>query len=447
MSKYLHRTSRSGSAAPSSSEIDVGEVSINAGTLGAASSGFNNGRLYIKLDNGDIKRFIGLGLPGTTDAALKAKYGGTNNTFSTVTTPSNTLGKSLTYFNHSTAGDHTIDKTVNDTLTWDPSNNRLKVGPASATAPQATLDVNGNVRIQTVNNFTSTFSSTFSILGWGSTDYNLYSIPSNAFLGYITDNSLPQAKISGVVTVSKGGTGTNIGSDIPVPTNGSVFFYNTTNSRFDADNDFRWDSSANRLYITGSVEFSAPTDSTENAVPMGLDASNRLVKLTTTNTYNAAFQRVLVGSTTLTANSNAGTLTLQAGAGISITPNSATDTVIIANTSSGGSGGSASLPLVNAVGMSSDITLTFIDDKYQFLTPDATYNIILDPTGASEGLEFFIRNMDSVNSYLLKVYNGSISAPNLLADLYYSPGWSAVKNSFGAFVFDGTNWRLAFIGA
>jgi len=447
MSKYLHRTSRSGSAAPSVSEIDVGEISINAGTLGSASSGFNNGRLYIKLDNGEIKRFIGLGLPGTTDAAFKVKYGGTNNTFSTSTASANTLGRSLTYFNHSGAGDHSIDKTANDTLTWDPSNNRLKVGPASSTAAQATLDVNGNVRIQTINNFTSTFNSAFSILGWGSTDYNLYSIPSNSFLGYITDNSLPQSKISGVVTVSKGGTGTNIGSDIPVPTNGSVFFYNTTNSRFDADNDFRWDSSANRLFITGSVEFAAPVDSTEAATPLGLDASNRIVKLTPTNTYSAAFQKVQVGSTTITANSNAGTLTLQAGAGISITPNSATDTVIIANTGGGTGGGSATLPLVNAVGMSSDITLTYIDKKYQFLTPGATYNIILDPTGASEGLEFFIRNMDSVNSYQLLVYNGSVGSSNLLGTLYYSGGWSTVRNSFGAFVFDGTNWRLAFIGA
>lgn len=448
MSKYLHRTSRSGSAAPSVSEIDIGEITIGASTLGASSAGFNNGRLYIKLDNGEIKRFIGLGLPGGTDAAFKTKYGGTNNTFSTATSPSNSLGKALTYFSYDGSGDHAIEKTSNDTLTWDPSNNRLKVGPSSSAPAQATLDVNGNVRIQTVTAFNSTFNSSFSILGWGSTDYNLYSIPSNTFLSYINDNSLPLVKISGIVGVSKGGTGTNIGTDIPVPTNGSIFFYNTTNSRFETDNDFRWDSSANRLYITGSVEFAAPTDATENAIPIGLDASNRIVKLTTTNTYNAAFQTVKVGSTNVVANSNEGILTLQAGAGISITPNSATDTIIIANTSSGGGGGSSSLPQVNAVGISSDITLTYTDKKYQFLTPDNTYNIILDPTGASEGLEFFIRNMDSINGYQLKVYNGSVSSPNLLATLYYSGGWSGtIRDLFGSFVFDGTNWRLAFIGA
>jgi hypothetical protein len=444
MSKYLHRTSRSGSASPSTSEIDVGEITINAGTLGTAGAGFNNGRLYIKLDNGEIKRFIGLGLPGTTDSALKTKYGGTNNAFASVTAASNVLGKSLMYFNHSGAGDHTLEKSANDTLTWDPANNRLKVGPISSLPPQATLDVNGNVRIQTVSTFTSVFSSAFSILGWGSNDYNLYAIPSNTFLSYIPDTSLPQTKISGVVPVSKGGTGTNIGSDIPVPINGSVFYYNTTTSRFDADNDFRWDSSANRLYISGSIEFAAPTDSTVNAIPLGVDGANRLVKLTAGNTFNAAFQRVLVGSTTITANTNDGALTLQAGAGISITPNSATDTVIIANTAASIGG---SLPEVNAVGISSDITLTYIDDKYQFLTPDASYNIILDPVGASEGQEFFIRNMDYTNGYQLTVYNSGVAVPNMLAVIYRdTSAWSTNKESFGAFVFNGTAWRLGFLG-
>jgi hypothetical protein len=439
MSKYLHRTSRTNSSAPSISEIDVGEICINASTLGSVGSGFNNGRLYIKLENGEIKRFIGLGLPGSSDAALKAKYGGTNNTFSTASLPTNNNAKSLLYFNFSGNGDHTLDKSVNDSLTWDITNNRLKVGPPSTSAALATLDVNGNVRISTVSTFSGNFNVNFNILGWNSSDSNLAAIPSLQFLSFITDNSLPQAKISGVVSTSKGGTGVDLSTLSLL--DGNVFFYNSVNQRFNVSSNLRWDNSVNRLSVSGSIVHPAATDGSNNAVPLGLDSTDRIVRLTSSNINNLSFSKVQVGSQIIEADSNTDTLTLQAGAGISITANSASDSITIASTSSGGGGG-GSLPLVNAVNVESEITLTSLDDKYQFLTPNNNYNIILSAFEASEGLEFFIRNMDS--SYILSVYNDSVSGPNLLAQLR-TVGSYYESQLFGSFVFDGGNWRLAFI--
>lgn len=441
MAKYLHRTSTSTSYAPSSSEIDVGEITINSSSLGSASAGFNNGRLYIKLNNGDIKRFIGLGLPGTSDESLKTKYGGTNNTFSTVSSASNTAGKSLIYFNYSTGGDHSLEKTINDTLTWDPTNNRLKVGGSSAIAPQATLDVNGNVRISTVTQFSSTFNSSFSILGWSPVSYSLSHIPSNTFFSYLSDSSLPQSKISGILTTSKGGTGTNIGTDIPTPTNGALFYYNSSNNRLEADDDFRWNSSTNVLYLGGSLEFNPPTDNSNNSTPIGVDSSNRIVKLTSNNTNNLSFNKIQVGSNLIEADSNNDTLNIQAGPGISITANSSSDTITISNTSIGGDG--QNLQGVSDVIISGDITLLYTNNKYQFLNPsglnNSTNNIILDTTGVIEGKEFLIRSLDDTGTNTLNVYNNSTGS-TLLASLSGS-------FSFGHFVFDGYGWRLLTIGS
>ena len=76
MPKILHRTNRTTSSAPATSELSEGEIGINNYTLGTSVNGFNNGRLYIKLSDGSVKRFIGLGLPGDTDASLKTNMVG-----------------------------------------------------------------------------------------------------------------------------------------------------------------------------------------------------------------------------------------------------------------------------------------------------------------------------------------------------------------------------------
>ena len=153
MSRYFHRTNLNTNTTPSSSELTEGEIVINASTLGSASNGFNNGRLYIKLSNGEIRRFIGLGLPGTSEESLKTKYGGTNNAFNGVTAPSVGNSKPLIYFNYNSNGNHNLEKTTNDTLTWNPSTGRLNVN--KSTEALATLDVGGDLRLQTVPDWTT----------------------------------------------------------------------------------------------------------------------------------------------------------------------------------------------------------------------------------------------------------------------------------------------------
>jgi hypothetical protein len=439
MAKYIHRTSSSSSYTPVSSEIDIGEITINSSVLGSSNAGFNNGRLYIKLSNGEIRRFISLGLPGSSDETLKTKYGGTNNSFSSVAAPSNISGKSLVYFNYNSGFDHSLEKTDNDTLTWDTSNNRLKVGGSSAVPAQATLDVNGNVRISTISEFSSIFNDSFSILGWSPVSYNLSHVPSKSFFSYLPDNSLSQTKISGTLTTTKGGTGVNIGTDIPTPTNGSLFYYNTSSNRFDADNNFRWNSSINVLYIGGSVEFNPPIDVTHNATPVGVDSSNRIVKLTSNNSNNLSFSKIVTGSNLIEASSNTDTLNVQSGPGISITANSSSNTITISSISAFVSKNTKG---TSDVVVSGDITLLNVDNKYQFLNPsglnNSINNIVLDTAGVIEGKEFLIRNMDDTGTNTLSVYN-SIGS-NLLASLNGS-------TLFGHFLFDGYNWRLLTTGS
>ena len=138
MPKILHGTNRT-SSAPATSELSEGEIGINNYTLGTSVNGFNNGRLYIKLSDGSVKRFIGLGLPGDTDASLKTKYGGTNNNFSTASSPSVTNAKNITYFDHDTNGDHSIESCANNTLIWDPNTNRLSINRSSSSVTTLTL--------------------------------------------------------------------------------------------------------------------------------------------------------------------------------------------------------------------------------------------------------------------------------------------------------------------
>ena len=58
MTKYYHNTNNLNSNTPSSSDIDVGEVCVNSTSLGNITDGVQSGRLYIKLSNGEIRRFV-----------------------------------------------------------------------------------------------------------------------------------------------------------------------------------------------------------------------------------------------------------------------------------------------------------------------------------------------------------------------------------------------------
>jgi len=424
MTKYYHRTNLNTNTTPSSSEITEGEIAINASTLGAASNGFNNGRLYIKLSNGEIRRFIGLGLPGSSEEALKTKYGGTNNSFDGVTAPSVGNSKPLIYFNYNNNGNHSIEKAVNDTLTWNPSTGRLNVN--KSTEALATLDVGGDVRIQTVNDWTTGFVSSFKIMGWSSLNQNVYGITSTAFMSNLTDNSLPPVKISGAVGVNKGGIGVDLST--LTPSEGNVFFYNSSANRFDVSNSLKWDNSYSIFKVSGIIENQCPTDSTTNAVPLGLNSSNRIVKLTSDNTNNVAFSNVAVSGVTISADSNTDTLNIQAGPGISIDANNSTDTITITNTVIPAS------VRVTTITLTDNLNLGITSDKYQFLNPGGTSRDVFLLLNVSEGAEFMIRNTDS--SYSINIYNGSTTLDPLLTTL---------DGSYPAasFIHDGSNWRLA----
>ena len=275
MSKHLHRTNRTTSSTPLGGELEEGEIGLGISTLGTSTNGFNNGRLYIKLANGDVKRFIGLGLPGTTDETLKTKYGGTNNNFSTASVPTVNNTKNLVYFNYDASLNHSLGSVSNDTLLWNVSTNRLSINRSSAAT--CTLDVGGDLRVQTIPDWTSSFSSTFNILGQNESDEKIYGIPSNTFLSYLSNNSLPSSRISGVVGLDKGGTNTDF-TAFGAPSNGSVMFYSTATSGFITNPNFTWNTSSNILTIAGSVIHNAATDTSNNASLVGLDATNKLVK-------------------------------------------------------------------------------------------------------------------------------------------------------------------------
>ncbi len=451
MSKYQHRTNLTNNTAPLGSELEAGEIGINGTSLGLASDGFNNGRLYIKLSSGEVRRFIGLGLPGTSDPSLKTKYGGTNNDFGTVTAPVQTNNKPLLYFNYNVNGNHTLDKTTNDTLTWDTSNSRLKIGGVETSAAAATLDVRGDVRIDTVSNSSSTFASTSRILGWDTSSKTLSAIDAPNFFTYFPSNSVPVSKISGILPLANGGTNVNF-TAIGGLVDGNVVFYDANNTRFSASNRFRWDSTGNILHINGGVsatgvisttsyfENNVPSEASTNAVPIGVDGSNKIVRLSSSNSNNLSFTTIQVsGAGSVVADSNNDTVILVAGNGIALNADTANDTITITNTGGGG-GSSVGVNVNNAV--SSTVTLTNSSDKYQFLTPSGNnYNVILSLTSMVEGQEFIVNNLD-VSTYTLSVYNSGTGG-TLLATL---GGFSMpAPPSGGLFVFDGTQWRTALL--
>ena len=439
MSKHLHRTNRTTSSTPLGGELEEGEIGLGISTLGTSTNGFNNGRLYIKLANGDVKRFIGLGLPGTTDETLKTKYGGTNNNFSTASVPTVNNTKNLVYFNYDASLNHSLGSVSNDTLLWNVSTNRLSINRSSAAT--CTLDVGGDLRVQTIPDWTSSFSSTFNILGQNESDEKIYGIPSNTFLSYLSNNSLPSSRISGVVGLDKGGTNTDF-TAFGAPSNGSVMFYSTATSGFITNPNFTWNTSSNILTIAGSVIHNAATDTSNNASLVGLDGTNKLVRLTANNTNNLGFSTVAVsGQSSVVADSNTSTVTLIPGGGINITTSATSDTITI-------SSASQAIREVYSASLLGNLTVnTFSQFRYLFLDPNgANRNVFLSTTGAtlSNGIDLVIQNTESnLSDNYLNVYSGT-GTGLLIATLYQDYGdgiTDRTKSSW--FVFDGTNWRPA----
>jgi len=281
MTQIIHKTNRLSPKPPDATEIQQGEICLNTYNLGSSSNGINNGRLYIKTDNDEVRRFISLGLPGSSDPSLKTKYGGSNNTFASVVDNSDTSYDSLMVFQYSSLGNHLINKTTENKLTWSSGDNRLNVNRSSAA--QATLHVGGDVCIDTVNAWSTSFTSNFQIIGRDIGDNNrLKQVSSASLLALTPSNTIPANSISGAIPLNKGGTGADLTSFSP--SEGNILYYSVSGSRFDFDSDIRWDSTNNLLILTGGFEFNPPSDALNNASPIGVDSSNRIVRMD--YTYN-----------------------------------------------------------------------------------------------------------------------------------------------------------------
>lgn len=291
MARYFHRTNKTSSAAPSTNEIGEGEITINSlSTLG--------GRLYIKLSNGEIRRFIGLGLT----EAQKTRHGGTNNTFASESAPSDGSADSLMRFQYNALGNHTINNINSGKLTWNDGLGRLNINRAGTPAG-ATLHVGGDVKISTMTDWSgSTFNSNFKMVGWSNTDNSLYGIPSQNFVSYISDGGIPSSKLGTIGTdklpiipVNKGGTGIDVGAGGGTADGSIIHYYYRYNgstgqydTRFTTENNFKWDSDNDRLgvntatpettlHVNGTIRYdNRPSPTT--ITPIGVDYQGNIVE-------------------------------------------------------------------------------------------------------------------------------------------------------------------------
>ena len=214
--KYLHNTNTANDLAPQggstlSSQIDVGEIAINAYTGGIfAQTNRSAGRLYIKLDDASktVVKFIAL----ANNQAYKTIYGGTNNIFSSVIDNTDTNADSLMVFRlDPTNSNHIIDKTVANRLTWNSGVGRLGINLHDpATAASASLHLKGDCILNGLNVFDTeraTYSDTsgFDIVLQGTFSKRLYTVPSGNFLNrFVIDQTNDPLTPIGVLSSNSG---------------------------------------------------------------------------------------------------------------------------------------------------------------------------------------------------------------------------------------------------
>lgn len=271
MTRYIHQTNNASTNAPSTSEINEGEICINTRSLGATSNGISSGRLYIKTSAGEIRRFISIGLSSSSDPSLKTKYGGTNNTFSSVL-GNDDSGDSLVVFKHDNNGDHSIDKTDENKLTWRTSNSRLNINRSAAAL--ATVHIGGNLAVDTVDSVAS-FTPQIEVLMRSTADNNIVKkVLSTDFMSLVP--SVSTTKLSGVVPLTNGGTGANLSSNVGSD-NGSIVYFSGTTLTYNSN--FKWDNPNSTLVLNGAFNFNPPNDVLNNASPIGVDGSNKIVRM------------------------------------------------------------------------------------------------------------------------------------------------------------------------
>lgn len=191
--RYFHRTNNVNSNTPSSSELGVGEICLNTTTtLG--------GRLYIKLNDGTIVRFPAIPL----GSGLATKYGGTNNTFSSLTDTTSTNGDSLVVFKYSAGGSHSLDRVNTANLVWNNTNNYLAINKSGQT-PGANLHVSGTIKFDNLAVDVTPFAVGDFIVTRISGTSEIQSVPATGFFNYFGNNVIPTALLN-TTPIEKGGT-------------------------------------------------------------------------------------------------------------------------------------------------------------------------------------------------------------------------------------------------
>lgn len=198
--RYFHRTNNVDNKAPSATDIGAGEIGINSSTsLG--------GRLYIKLADNSIVRFVGMPL----GQGLKAAYGGTNNTFAgAAAVVGDASANSLMVFKYN-GGTPIIDNVKNSNLTWNETSSYLNIN-RSGQAASANLHVSGSVKFEGLSAFAgSAFGATNRIAMQLNTTSALQYIDATGLFSYYGDNAIPTGIMS-IVPVAKGGTNASTAS-------------------------------------------------------------------------------------------------------------------------------------------------------------------------------------------------------------------------------------------
>lgn len=198
--RYFHRTNNVDNKAPSATDIGAGEIGINTSTsLG--------GRLYIKLADNSIVRFVGMPL----GQGLKAAYGGTNNTFTGASAVvGDASANSLMVFKYN-GGTPIIDNVKNSNLTWNETSSYLNIN-RSGQAASANLHVSGSVKFEGLSAFAgSAFGATNRIAMQLNTTNVLQYIDATGLFSYYGDNAIPTGIMS-IVPVAKGGTNASTAS-------------------------------------------------------------------------------------------------------------------------------------------------------------------------------------------------------------------------------------------
>jgi hypothetical protein len=128
-----------------------------------------------------------------------------------------------------------------------------------------------------MSTWSTTFTSNFQIIGRDIGDNNtLKQISSIDLFSLLPSNTINVSLLSGVIPLANGGTGANLSSNIGSD-NGSIVYFSGTTLTYNSN--FKWDNPNSTFVLNGAFEFDAPDDTLDNAVPLGVNSANKIVRM------------------------------------------------------------------------------------------------------------------------------------------------------------------------